>query len=111
MLMAKDGPPRGDSFVTDYVFYDDRFTKARQLACTLANAGKLMPVQGDMTGIWNAGLRQGCMRSPLLMQGVTTGSFYFCLHGMLAPMTNMQAQIRRINTDLFLWKIQSSSYT
>jgi hypothetical protein len=91
----------------DYFFYDDRFIEARRLAGRLSAPERLTPVQGDMTGVWNAGLDRACARSPLTLQGVTTESFYFCLKIMAASTTGIETSAARVGRDLFLWTIHS----
>ena len=110
ILMAKDNTPDRRIHTPDYFFYDDRFREARELASKLSAACKLTPVQGDMTGIWNAGIRHECRCSPVTMQGVTTESFYFCLQGMVDSVAKIESQVMRVNRDLFEWKIQSNNY-
>ena len=63
-------------------------------------------MQGDITGIWNAGLRRACGRSMLALHGVTTESFHFCLKILVGEQTRMQTRVTRLDQDLFLWQIR-----
>jgi hypothetical protein len=99
------GLPRGNP--VDHVFYDERFARARQLADEMPGAHVPVPVRGDVTGIWNAGLGRASLRSPLVLRGVTTESFYFCLKVMLGSQARVETQVARVDRDLFLWTIRS----
>ena len=99
------------SIPPDYIFYDDRFNEARQFAEQMAFDSVITPVKGDMTGIWKAGLANECTHRPVMMQGITTESFYFCLQGMIRSVAKTHTNITRINRYLFLWDIQSNNYS
>jgi len=88
-------------------FYDDRFPLALRLARQLPAASGLTPVRSDITDIWNGGLADVCGHSTLILQGVTTESFHFCLQIMVGERAPMNSRISRIDRDLFLWQIQS----
>jgi len=104
---AADLLKKTDSKPSDYIFYDERFFEARQIAGKLSNTSPMIPVRGDITEIWNSGLNCACTQSHLMMRGVTTESFYFCLKVMVGSIAGMESQVIRINRDLFLWNIQS----
>jgi hypothetical protein len=97
--------------LADWLFYDNRFPRARRLALRLAaessGATALTPVQSDITGIWNAGLGRACGHSRLTLLGVTTESFHFCLKIMMGERARMETEVTRIDRDLFLWQIHS----
>lgn len=100
---VSDGKP----VTGDTIFYDERFPEARRLAEQWAPAGFIMPVQGDMTGIWNDGLKHACRQSPLTLHGVTTESFHFCLEIMLRSHVVVETRITRIDRDLHRWTMRS----
>lgn len=91
----------------DSLFYDERFPEACRLVHGLPGIGRPVPVRGDVTDIWNAGLDLACTRSPLVLHGVTTESFYFCLKVLLASETRVETSVARIGRDLFRWTIRS----
>jgi hypothetical protein len=94
----------------DCFFYDERFAEAQRLAKTLAPAGRLVPVQGDVTAIWTGGLDRACLRAPLTLHGVTTESFHFCLKLMVGSRTGVDTSASRISRDLFLWTLRSGAH-
>lgn len=108
VLAARTAPENGPLPTGDYCFYDERFGQARQLAETLSGATRLTPVTGDITGVWNAGLKRACRESSLTMDGVTTESFYFCLKVMVQSHADLETQVTRINHDLYRWTIRSN---
>jgi hypothetical protein len=90
-----------------YLFYDERFREAEVLAAQFADPGALIPVQGDITSIWNHELSSVSRQAPMTMRGVTTESFCFCLEVMLQSHASVTSRIERINRDLFLWTVYS----
>ena len=109
ILTAKARTRDTDTTTADYFFFDERFIKARQLAAKLSNSKPLIPVRGDITELWNGQLKRACVESPLVMRGVTTESFYFCLRIMAGSIAGMESQVTRINRDLLLWTIRSNN--
>jgi hypothetical protein len=105
---APSAAPDWTPLPSDHFFYDDRFVEALQLACRMSPSGRLTPVQGDITGIWKAGLDREWARAPLTMRGVTTESFYFCLKVMTASKADVETSVARVGPDLFLWTIRSA---
>ena len=108
-LAARAATPEPGLNVADYVFFDARFTLAKDLAASLARKSLLTPVQGDITAIWNTRLKHASMQRPLVMHGVTTESFYFCLTVMLGSHARIKTQVNRVDPDLFQWTIQSEN--
>jgi hypothetical protein len=92
----------------DYFFCDERFEKARRLSAELSGCTALTPVQGDITGLWNSCLSRASRRSSLYMRGVTTESFYFCLKIMIGEHGDLDAQVTRLDRDLFLWTMRTT---
>jgi len=95
----------------DFFFCDERFAKARRLAAELSACTALTPVQGDITELWNSYLRRASRQSSLNMRGVTTESFYFCLKIMIGEHARLNAQVTRVDQDLFLWTMRSGLQT
>lgn len=95
----------------DFFFCDERFAKARRLAAELSGCTALTPVQGDITELWNSYLRRASRQSSLNMRGVTTESFYFCLKIMIGEHARLNAQVTRVDQDLFLWTMRSGLQT
>ena len=95
----------------DFFFCDERFAKARRLAAELSGCTALTPVQGDITELWNSYLGRASRQSSLHMRGVTTESFYFCLKIMIGEHARQDAQVTRVDQDLFLWTMRSGLQT
>ena len=95
----------------DFFFCDERFAKARRLAAELSGCTALTPVQGDITELWNSYLGRASRQSSLHMRGVTTESFYFCLKIMIGEHARLDAQVTRVDQDLFLWTMRSGLQT
>ena len=94
---------------TDFFFYDERFAAAGNLAMALSGGCETVPVQSDMTDIWRAGLKRAALQGHLVLRGVTTESFHFCLRTMLADGARVESQISRVDRDLHLWTIRSET--
>lgn len=103
---AAAGPATGRFNETRF-YYDERFPKARRLAGQLSEPALTIPVTGDITPIWNAGLKHADSRSPLTLRGVTTESFHFCLKVLLQSRATVETEINRIDGDLYLWSIRT----
>jgi hypothetical protein len=95
----------------DYFFCDERFAKARRLAAELSGCPVLTQVQGDITELWNSYLGRASRQSSLHMRGVTTESFYFCLKIMIGEHAHLNAQVSRVDRDLFLWTMRTGLQT
>ena len=95
----------------DYFFCDERFAKARRLAAELSGCTVLTQVQGDITELWNSYLGHASRQSSLHMRGVTTESFYFCLKIMIGERAHLNAQVSRVDRDLFLWTMRTGLQT
>jgi hypothetical protein len=104
--LASAGPVNRE--VSGYLFYDERFPAAQRLAREMAGADEIIPVRGDVTQLWNGILKPASQRSPLLLAGVTTGSFYFCLKTLMRSPGGLDLSTSRIDRDLIAWSIRSS---
>jgi hypothetical protein len=91
----------------NYIFYDERFQTAERLAKQIAGSAEAIPVRGDVTAVWNGALKSASQGSPLVLAGVTTESFYFCLKTLMQSNARLELSTRRINQDLFVWSIQT----
>jgi hypothetical protein len=94
----------------DYFFFDERFADARQLAGELSGATEPTPVQSDITPIWTGGLGRASLAAPMTMKGVTTESFHFCLKILLSDQVRVDAQVNRIDRDLYLWTMRTDNH-
>ena len=91
----------------DYFFYDTRFGLDAARAETLSASAQIIGVQSDVTGIWKGVLSLACRQGPVVMRGVTTESFHFCLRTMLADSARVESRISRVGRDLHEWTIHS----
>jgi hypothetical protein len=98
-----------DSIGTDRFFYDARFADARALAARFGATAA--PVNGDVTAIWTGGLNRVSQTRALSLSGVTTESFYFCLHTLLQSHATVTMRSERITADLHRWSIRSTPKT
>jgi hypothetical protein len=96
-----------DSEAPGYLFYDERFPAAGRLAREIAGSDEIIPVRGDVTQLWNGILKPASQRSQLLLAGVTTGSFYFCLKTLMRSPKGLDLYTSRIDRDLIAWSIRS----
>jgi hypothetical protein len=94
-----------EAAVPNGVFYDERFPQAARLAKRIAGPAQTIAVRGDVTPVWNQSLKSAGRHSPLLLAGVTTESFYFCLKNLLRTPAGAQLTSRRISRDLYAWSI------
>lgn len=105
-LFASSRPAHETSvWSVDYLFIDDRFLNAQSLVGKFPSVQKIMPVRGDITPFWNNELKFAVRQTPLGLYGVTTESFYFCLHRMLRSGCQVSADIQRVDKDLYAWSI------
>jgi hypothetical protein len=91
----------------DYYFFDERFPRAERLAVS-ARGERIVPVRSDVTEIWNSGLRAAALAAPLVIGGVTTESFLFCLSVLIREHAALDARAERLDRDLQLWTLRST---
>lgn len=65
-------------------------------------------MQGDVTPFWVGGIDLLSRRTPLILQGVTTESFRFCLHMLLRERAEVRMQVMRADSNLLLWTMHST---
>jgi len=110
MIAASADAPVPDGLAWSYFFFDERFAEARRLAGKLSGTTEPTPVQGDITAIWTGELGRASLAAPMTMKGVTTESFYFCLKILLADQAKVEAQVSRIDRDLYFWTIRTDNH-
>lgn len=94
-----------------YVFVDDRFPAARQLASEVCGSTIPTPVLGDVTALWTGGLATASLVAPMALAGITTESFFFCLKTLLADRVRVDATTTRHDRDLHLWTILTDNHS
>jgi hypothetical protein len=92
----------------DYVFFDERFEKARRIAASWPASNEPVAVQGDITPVWSDGLDRATRGRPLQMRGVTTESFRFCLAVLVDEHADFELQVSRLDRNLFLWTMRTT---
>jgi len=92
------------------LFFDERFAEAGRLAQQLPGTVEPTPVQGDVTSFWTDGLACASLARPLVLMGVTTESFYFCLKTLLLDHAGVSARVTRVDRDLHLWTIRTDNH-
>jgi hypothetical protein len=92
----------------DYLFFDERFPRARQLASGWARSGRPLGVQSDVTAAWNGGLDRMVRARPLLMRGVTVNSFLFCLKVLVSEHAVLDARELRLDRNLLHWSMYTA---
>jgi hypothetical protein len=95
----------------DFIFFDERFQKARRLAASWAAANQVIGVHGDITALWTNGLERLTRHHPLHLRGVTTDSFLFCLRILAGEHANLDIQVSRLDRNLFEWTMHASPKT
>ncbi len=90
----------------DRFFYDERFPAAREFASRSGGVSPT-PVRSDVTELWTGELNAQSRQTPLTLRGVTTESFYFCLTTLLQSQASVEAQIQRVDKDLYAWTIDT----
>jgi hypothetical protein len=92
----------------DYLFFDERFQRARHIAADWSLSGRPVSVDGDVTPAWNGGLDRQTRERQLLMRGVTVDSFLFCLKVLLSEHAELSARARRIDRNLIHWSMSTT---
>jgi hypothetical protein len=94
----------------DFIFFDERFARARHLAADWASieAARVQAVQGDVTPAWNDGLDRLSRERALLMRGVTTDSFLFCLKVLVGEYAATSTRVLRLDRNLLHWSMTST---
>ena len=110
VISAPADAPSRPAPACDCFFFDERFVEARRLAGGLAGTTEPTPVQSDITPLWTGGLARASLAAPMTLRGVTTESFYFCLKVLLVEQTRVDAQVSRIDRDLYLWTIRTDNH-
>jgi len=95
----------------DYVFFDERFARARRIAALWSASDRLIAVHGDVTPVWSNGLDRATATHPLHLRGLTTESFFFCLRILAAERADLDVQASRFDRNLFLWTIRATPKT
>ena len=91
----------------DYVFFDERFEKARRLAAAWPVSSRAVAVQGDITP-WSDVLGRAPSERLLQLRGVTTESFRFCAAILVGDRAQVDLQVSRIDQDLVLWTMRTT---
>jgi len=89
----------------DRVFFDQRFPTARGVAALWPAFDPLMAVEGDITPFWGNGLDRMTRERALLLSGVTTDSFLFCLRTLAAEHADLDGRVSRLDRNLLAWTI------
>ncbi len=105
LTRVSDGSSTGEAL--SFVFYDERFQTAEALSKAMAASGDVIPVRGDVTAVWNGVLKSVSRGSSLMLAGVTTESFYFCLKTLLHSHAGLDICTSRIDRDLIAWSLRS----
>lgn len=98
---AAPGNARADRF-----YYDERFADARALAARAFSVAT--SVDSDVTQVWTQDLNRLSQMRALSLEGVTTESFYFCLHTLLQSHATVTMRAERIGKDLYAWRISTA---
>ncbi len=91
------------------VFFDPRFAKSLPELGDRVRTGNTRIVNGDITPVWNDGLKRLSGKVTLNLVGVTTDSFYFCLQRLLQEKNTVTAESLKINSNLVAWMITSQN--
>lgn len=92
----------------DYAFFDDRFAQANQVVAAWSAANRVIPVQSDITPTWTNELDRTTRERALTLQGVTTGSFHFCLRELVREHAHLDEQVLRLDRNLLLWTMRTT---
>jgi hypothetical protein len=92
----------------EYAFFDERFAQAQRAIGAWSAANRVIPVQGDVTPIWTSELDRTTRERRLTLQGVTTGSFHFCLRVLLSEHASLDEQMLRLDRNLVVWTLRST---
>ena len=91
----------------DYAFFDERFAQAQRLVAGWSAANRVIPVQADITSTWTSWLDRTTRERPLTLQGVTTGSFHFCLRVLVNEHAAIDEQVLRLDRNLLVWTMRT----
>ena len=58
--------------------------------------------------MWTNWLDRTTRKRPLTMQGVTTGSFHFCLRVLVSEHAHLDEQVLRLDRDLLAWTMRTT---
>jgi hypothetical protein len=89
----------------EYLFFDERFPKARLTTISWSASNRLIGIQGDITPVWGNGLNRMTRHHPLRLRGLTTQAFLFCLRILACEHADLDVQAQRIDRDLWQWTI------
>ena len=87
----------------DYVFFDERFPRARGVAAAGSGPTRLVAVHADITALWIDELERVTGQRPLHLHGVTTHSFLFCLRVLAADHAELDCRFARLDQNLLRW--------
>ena len=92
----------------DYLFFDERFYRARRLAASWTASRQVIGVQSDITTLWTKHLERDTSRRLLHLRGITTESFLFCLRILAEEHANLDLEVKRLDRNLLLWTISAT---
>lgn len=87
------------------IIFDARFAAAARLADALPVRGPRLRTRGDVTD-FGRGLQSG-FDEPLVLHGITTESFAFCLDVLLRERARTALDIERVDRDLHRWTLET----
>jgi hypothetical protein len=102
------GAGAGSAQRRHYVFFDDRFQRARRAAASWSTWNRPIGVQADVTPLWRNGLDRVTREHPFQLHGVTTTSFLFSLKILVAEHASLEIQESRLDRDLLLWTMRTT---
>jgi hypothetical protein len=91
----------------DLVFFDQRFQTARRVAALWPVSNPLVAVEGDITPFWGNGLDRIMREHALLLSGVTTESFLFCIEILAREHTYLALRVSRLDRNLRTWTMHT----
>jgi hypothetical protein len=95
----------------DYVFFDERFENAHRIAERWSAFTQPTAVHGDITALWGNGLERMVRDHALRLRGVTMQSFIFCLRILADEHADLDAQVSRVDLNLFAWTLRTMPRT
>lgn len=105
-LLALHVPVGGyGSMPADLCFFDERFVAAQGMSGHNVGAGGVIAVRGDVTPFLNSLRQTVCQQTTTRLQGLTTESFYFCLHRSLLSGNRVNTNLNRVDRNLYAWSI------
>jgi hypothetical protein len=108
LLASEQGPGSTRKTDSDYLFVDERYMPLEEHVRYTVGTKAVLSVRADVTPVWNSTLKKTTRNASVILEGITSESFCFCLQKLLKHSHTLQVNVHRIDRDFYVWSIQAT---